>query len=104
MAMLGDAVYGTDPSNALSEFGTVRKNRNMQLRGPSCLVIARKMASTEKSVRFSKSVQRSGHKRALNAPVNQKGRWKNNILVKVRSATSNNNAVNPSIQFIRNSN
>jgi hypothetical protein len=46
-----------------------------------------------------KSVQRSGHKRALNAPVNQKGRWKNNILVKVRSATSNNNAVNPSIQF-----
>ena len=25
MAMLGDAVYGIDPSNALSEFGTVRK-------------------------------------------------------------------------------
>ena len=25
MAMLGDAVYGTDPFNALSEFGTVRK-------------------------------------------------------------------------------
>jgi hypothetical protein len=23
--MLGDAVYGIDPSNALSEFGTVRK-------------------------------------------------------------------------------
>jgi hypothetical protein len=35
----------------------------------------------------------------LRPPVNQKGRWKNNILVKVRSATSNNNAVNPSIQF-----
>jgi len=40
--------------------------------GPSCLVIARKMASQKKACAFRKSVQRSGHKRALNAPVNQK--------------------------------
>ncbi|MGZ4849010.1 MAG: hypothetical protein ACXV2D_05900 [Halobacteriota archaeon] len=60
---------------------------------------ARKMASQKKACAEQKSVQRIGRKRAPDAPVNQKGRWKNNILVKVRSATSNNNAVNPSIQF-----
>jgi hypothetical protein len=53
-----------------------------------------------KKARFlSRRAETHWVKRALNAPVNQKGRWKNNILVKVRSATSHNNAVNPSIQF-----
>jgi len=58
-----------------------------------------KMASEKKVCAFRKNTQRSILASCANALLNQKGRWKNNILVKVRSATSNNNEVNPSIQF-----